>query len=264
MTQKGYDQLFELGKSIHRLYLDSSSSMEWLNDRIPNNAVLRSTDVLRTQQSGQALFNGLFPNQINSTILHIRPRSVDNLLMDPHAHSELEKIIHENESKSPFVDYLDLCKELEDQMNSILKSNLSMHRYFDILNCRVCSKQSLPCGPKGCITQELLQRVQQVGTWAPLYYYNASRELEMKHRVGSLVSELARVFESDSNSIHLYSGHDTTLSPLMGFFTDRNLPWPPYASFIILEKWQRKNKNHFRLIYNGEIMEIKNKVLDLF
>jgi len=66
----------------------------------------------------------------------------------------------------------------------------------------------------------------------------------------------------------LFSGHDTTLIPLLASIGVYDESWPPYASMMVLEIHQinidnRKNKdlyltnNGFRLIYNGEVLTHK-------
>ncbi|KAG0221930.1 Lysophosphatidic acid phosphatase type 6 [Mortierella sp. GBA43] len=72
---------------------------------------------------------------------------------------------------------------------------------------------------------------------------------------------------SETNSVPfmLYSGHDTTLTPLLGMLDATDMRWPPYASNLILELWKApSSKGHFaRVLYNGRVVDTVSKWCDL-
>lgn len=76
---------------------------------------------------------------------------------------------------------------------------------------------------------------------------------------------------SDAVKLSLYSGHDTVIAPVLaalGLYSDDLCIWPPYASRIVFELWQRVGdssaagsaakpaaavtEHYVRVIYNGK------------
>jgi Histidine phosphatase superfamily (branch 2) len=67
----------------------------------------------------------------------------------------------------------------------------------------------------------------------------------------------------DAVKLSLYSGHDTVIAPVLaalGLYNDDLCIWPPYASRIVFELWQRHGdssasgsaaEHYIRVIYNG-------------
>ena len=54
-----------------------------------------------------------------------------------------------------------------------------------------------------------------------------------------LETMLRRMEEADNTSLHLYSGHDSSLMPLLAALGHQVADWPPYLSNLVLELWQR-------------------------
>ena len=76
--------------------------------------------------------------------------------------------------------------------------------------------------------------------------------------VQEMVSALEGSDDVDSAKLHIYSGHDTVIAPVLaalGVYESMSDPqrcsWPPYASRIALELWTKDSSKHFRLVYNG-------------
>ena len=66
---------------------------------------------------------------------------------------------------------------------------------------------------------------------------------------------MASAISGDSAvKMYLYSGHDTTLLPLLHVFDIFDGDWPPFAANITLELYENKEKNeHFvQTLYEGE------------
>jgi len=79
----------------------------------------------------------------------------------------------------------------------------------------------------------------------------------------ALVNDMMNVFQGGvTNSTKLkmaiYSGHDTTLMPLLSAFQIWDGIWVPYASVASFELWQSSAANRFyvRVIYNGKVMQV--------
>ncbi|KAF9931548.1 Lysophosphatidic acid phosphatase type 6 [Linnemannia zychae] len=64
----------------------------------------------------------------------------------------------------------------------------------------------------------------------------------------------------------LYSGHDTTLTPLLGLFKSDDTRWPPYASNLLIELWtvpSHSKDKYVRILYNNKVLTTKSKWCDL-
>ena len=64
--------------------------------------------------------------------------------------------------------------------------------------------------------------------------------------------------------LHLISGHDSTLMPILASFNVWDGRWTPYASMLIIESYalttprEEIPSNHvFRLLYNGQVLTFK-------
>ena len=64
----------------------------------------------------------------------------------------------------------------------------------------------------------------------------------------------------------LYSGHDTTIMPLLVMLGEDTLNWPPYCSNIVFELWETPgwlSKSHtVRVLYNRQILPITGQAGD--
>ena len=72
----------------------------------------------------------------------------------------------------------------------------------------------------------------------------------------------------------LYSGHDTTCKstishldgtiiccscaviPILVAFQVDTMMWPPYASMMLIELYEMKEKHYVRVIYNGDVLPL--------
>ena len=65
----------------------------------------------------------------------------------------------------------------------------------------------------------------------------------------------------DEPKLLIYSGHDTTLLPVMCALNIYDGNWPPYASYVTLEfvKSKINNKKYVRAIFNDQEMKIFNQ-----
>ena len=64
----------------------------------------------------------------------------------------------------------------------------------------------------------------------------------------------------------LYSGHDTTIMPLLVLLGEDTLDWPPYCSNIVFELWETPGwlgKSHtVRVLYNCQILPVTGEAGD--
>ena len=63
---------------------------------------------------------------------------------------------------------------------------------------------------------------------------------------------------SNEEKLSIFSGHDTVIAPVLAalnVYKDELCVWPPYASRIVFELWERQGTDrrlYVRVIYNGK------------
>lgn len=158
--------------------------------------------------------------------------------------------------------------------------------YFDQMSVRTCHNMPLPCSPDGttCVDQKSYQQVVSLANWEFAYAYT---QYEWQNfatlGIGGFVSVLRDVWVAIANEdpslssvgtpdFAFYSGHDTTLTAVLGAFNVTNWPWPAYASNMLFELWEKDTKTthelqpagvydnlYVRFIYNGEVIPLASQ-----
>jgi hypothetical protein len=230
-------------------------------------------------QSVQSLLVGLTPHlpvSSNSddhpTVIHVRPKPVDPLGMRAQNHAtctalrKLYSTLREPQTTRTgtcFEAYKKAASYLEERMQSLFPSQISLEVYFDSLRSRDCQGFPLPCRKDGeaCISNELRDAIFKMGAfWIRNEYHlrNKTHEEseEIRLRAGPLFSEIRERLLSHSSlrkKVFVYSAHDTTLAGALSFLEASLEGWPPYASSLLIELWHSANDGErIHIIYNGK------------
>lgn len=68
-----------------------------------------------------------------------------------------------------------------------------------------------------------------------------------------LLHEIAnKMKEETKEKFFLYSGHDSTVDPLLTLLGVNKGNWPPYASRIVFEQYEYHKNSYFRILFNGK------------
>ncbi len=150
---------------------------------------------------------------------------------------------------------------------------------YDEVASRHCHGMPMPCSPSGreCVTPEQRTQILANGEFEAYYAHRVSpfaRNLTTLS-IGTFLNEIiarltAATMEGKAKRFHLFSGHDTTLIPLLGALEvgAEQFSWSPYASSMLLELWRlpepgegggegRGKGEHFvRILYNGELLRV--------
>ena len=63
------------------------------------------------------------------------------------------------------------------------------------------------------------------------------------------------ISRSSCPRLHLFSGHDTTLVPLLKGIGAWNDVWPPYSSDLAFELYEDSSGDHLvKIVYNGQVV----------
>ncbi|KAF9952399.1 Lysophosphatidic acid phosphatase type 6 [Mortierella alpina] len=127
-----------------------------------------------------------------------------------------------------------------------------------------------------CVTEDMVNRlVEVVGLKNAEVRRDAAgvREL-LQLGMGPLVAEIRNNMMDASQTaakggdqegrFRIYSGHDSTLTPLLGVLDSADMHWPVYATNLIFEMWSSPSDGDFvRVLYNGQVLKTKTNWCDL-
>jgi len=261
----------------------------------PNHFRFRADNSQRTIMSGQVMLRGLFDNEAEiyfqetgkyPTIpLHIADRDRDIMSPSNHVCPRLEDIANQAKQSEEYQAFNN--SEDAKQIHRFMDDKVGRMDDEDILDClmtTMCTDRDLP---------NLVRDYGKPDSWFDklMAYDVAGYNLIMKHNnaehaklsMGPLWAEIKDIwtlFLTRDNSgknpsgpdgtvpprLALYSGHDTTISPLLASISPdlwSDTDWAPYASMVLIEihefidNWNRTlfdSRYAFRMIYNGEIL----------
>ena len=69
----------------------------------------------------------------------------------------------------------------------------------------------------------------------------------------------AKINGDNGTKLYLYSGHDSSVMPVLAALGMEIESWPPYCSNVIIELWRKPDGKHVvRCFFNGEEIAIPN------
>lgn len=245
----------------HHLFSDSDWEQQY---------VIHTTEVSRTFQSAIAFTYGFLPKFDFSRLQLYRASGLEFCQ---------EKVFHEL-CKCPGLDTLRQQSERECKMSSEqfkLFSSLIKHvaevvdlmgkkipgpsSLMDAISFLACHSITLPCNSNGtCLTAKAFETVWKlIDAKSQCLSQNSKYKEFAKSSMNGLLYRIARDFEvtaqnGSTPAFHLYSGHDTTLIPLITALELDNNVWPSFAATITFELYRQetKRKHVFRLLRNGK------------
>lgn len=262
LTALGKKQSTMLGYKLSKIYKKAFKDVGVTRSSITEKDIyLRSTDVPRTIETAKLLIEGFFPNTSENIPIHVRPALVDSLHMmfDKHGNdNKLAKIYDSARTRSElYLEYKETSKKLKWELDRITGSNLEPNHYFDQFRCRECHGQSSICGTDECVSQNDKDLVYKLAEWWSSFEFDINRKEEIKLRMSDILQEIFDYADHDDYLLRFYSAHDTNLMPLLSIFSADHHYWPPYISSLIIESWIRDDQSLIRMIYNGEILNLR-------
>ncbi|GMH94196.1 hypothetical protein TrVE_jg1257 [Triparma verrucosa] len=279
-----------VGEGDLRLFSTSDSFLQGSGaNGIPRSHVkFRGDDQQRTLQSGQLLVEALFPTTEDES-------STENVLVDWHTSDYVSDPIYPNSHICPKLTSLEnealaspefIARNTSTsaaQLNSILKDDLGGADWRHILDCQmtsICTDRSLPPSLSDFVSDDdssFFTKIYDHASWQLAYVYqynsNAHAKLSMSPLLREIVvTSLTPSLSSSSKSdmlgkgfplLSVYSGHDTTIMPVLAALNIWDGQWAPYASLISIETYHVTQSNDyptgraFRIVYNGEVMTEK-------
>ncbi|KAJ8327723.1 hypothetical protein O5D80_004059 [Batrachochytrium dendrobatidis] len=281
LTDIGKLTLYNLGQDLRKLYIDKLELLPpILDSRSSQLLYLRSTDYTRTIESLQFLLHGLYPplkrqapNSLNLQI-HVLPDSAETM----HPRDDCAALALEikrfrdtffarnaNRIKSVLSKFPTFVHAFDgtgiSDMNKVF-------RIYDTLQCLEGNGLPFPKGITEFHMQELTALV--VDQWGKLF---GSSNFIASMSLGRFVGEFSQQIQAASKGasktpkMAVYSGHDTTILPILAAFRASDGTHPGYASNLSFELyktrasdstwrrltgWTSPSQHYVRMLYNGK------------
>ncbi|KAJ1956125.1 hypothetical protein IWQ62_005374 [Dispira parvispora] len=252
---------------------------------------VRSTNVWRTQQSAQSLLQGMFPSRsrdsdaIVSQVVY--PDHAETMYAPLDRCPRLTTVRHAIREESVWQDFTKHVAELRGTLNDILATHDNpvyqdrLGRFHDVVMTLHCHNKAMPSNGGASVTKDLRKELMKFANWEHIYPRRDSPHYQeyLSLGIGFFIHELAKSWEKaglsngervagvsadqraakhrdypeDANAplMEIYSGHDDTLMFLAGVLGQSDMEWPPYASQLIFEFWEKSGETLVRVLYNG-------------
>ncbi|CAL8468369.1 g7909 [Coccomyxa elongata] len=271
LTKPGQRQARELGSWLRQRYIDKFG---FLPPDYREGLVLgRTTNYRRTTATLQGVLTGLYPEAQQHVIsiqtapdvdeiLFGRTDSCDRLrnLMKAQARAlkesaQTDKRIHELE------------RSVQSAMGLPEDHRVHFTDLHDALTSMRFHGKPLPQG----MSEDLLLAINHEATrrMTSLVAPQASEQhgpemlrLSMGPLFEQIVGRMAAAANGANTSpLFMYSGHDTTIMPILATLGVQLKDWPEYVSNVVFELWERKteegqSKHYVRVLYNKEPLSL--------
>ncbi|KAK9767008.1 hypothetical protein K7432_003483 [Basidiobolus ranarum] len=286
LTPKGMRQKRNVGSKLREIYVNKLGYLpKTLNRRnLEDTIFVRHTEKERTKQTAISLVSGLYPkDKLKGKLavpFHLLPEQIETMVFQPNLCPRLSKLQSSMLNEKAYNDYWEAQQETKKKMDSILQTEKtpayqtkSLVRYMDAFRPLACNNFPLPCSLNNqseCITNEMAIQSYVGNDFEAAW---TMRDSPLSHEanrlgIGLFLAELRQSLRNSIDKskkspakIEIFSGHDTTVQPLLGILKSDDFRWPPYASSFIIELWQDKEGKAFiRALFNG--VALKSPVCD--
>ena len=290
LTELGAQQLIRVGRLLRQRYgvdrgdgASSSCSIgrtghSLISTRQDDGDVyLRSTNMCRTLQSLRSLVVGLYdiPDpmnkqteedavdaengvllQQNAPTVHTRPKSAETMFPQSTCYELAERrsvVLTNQHFYEKFEDYGSIHERLRALLGLPSKDDkVSWLMLKEILSCYKVHAYPYPLS----LTYDDEKIATEVcgWMWGSLYGDEPLNRLAAGRFLRELIEDLTQAEKEDVKML-IYSGHDSSLVPILCALGIYDNQWPPYASYLVLEvaKNLSTGKTFVRALYNDEV-----------
>lgn len=291
LTRDGILMAKELGEELRYRYIDENSVEKKAGPGylLPRNfsaedVVIRSTRTKRTIETAQGVATSLFSHIYSNENESKNPVSImlDDgwMVLDKSRCRRLQQLFAEGldrAAKNRSDEEKTLIQEIESDPSGwyTKHSDWALISYRDQLLCRMAAKKSIPTSVLNVkheldvAAQAQMQLVFEGGA-SFAEDPKSVRTEALRLAIGRLVTYMLDTVENplEHGKIHLYSGHDWTVSPLLMVITSAGdfHEWPPFCSNLTFEIWSEDDevkedqvgeKLHVRAIYNSKVLQLR-------
>jgi acid phosphatase len=232
--------MMSLGTQLRKLYVEE---LKFLNSNLKlSDIYVRSTDYSRTIESVQYLLSGIYPqkSRSNSDDITLHVKRGENETMYPHWNCA--SLMRDTKSlrEKLHAQTMGQTNEIYDRLKHLGLKNLdssnlnSVHRIYDFFACLEGHGISFPWRVEKTVLNDLENLA--VKQWCSIYQDSSIAQ----RAIGRFLPEIyQKIHDSVHNSndkvkLAIFSGHDSTISPLMVCIFD-------FTSFRVLSKFLMVN-----------------------
>eukprot|EP00818_Percolomonas_sp_WS_P001491 CAMPEP_0117444870 /NCGR_PEP_ID=MMETSP0759-20121206/5484_1 /TAXON_ID=63605 /ORGANISM="Percolomonas cosmopolitus, Strain WS" /LENGTH=312 /DNA_ID=CAMNT_0005236991 /DNA_START=281 /DNA_END=1219 /DNA_ORIENTATION=- len=260
LTETGIRQHVELGSRYGRRIGQNVDC---------RNIKLETTDRPRTIQSMESFMTGFLgtQSQCTSPNLILKVATQETSVGDMHANfaacpvlpEMLVKFSDDQEWKDEHAKYADVFQRVLDAFELPPTTNVELWQIADVLVCRASRGIAPPPG----MTEDDVEAINTIYIWE--YEYTNRHKKYLQLSIGTFLDRMLEEMDATTRSndtmvpFHLYSGHDTTLAPLLGTLgIELNMDtWPIYASNIHFQVLSDGNQRYIGVEYMEKPIRVK-------
>lgn len=301
LIDEGYTQQTLNGRILRSAYITTDNLNQQLfestqyQQQLYSNAVrLRVDDEQRTLASGQILLGSLFDIPSEDVVLPLITADFSRDVLTPQEDTcpVLKEIYKQAQSSQEYLQILHSSAN-KDLLKVFANKTLDWKNpdgdLIDCLMTTYCSDRqdimpnALWTGGSSSSKEDgvtdddgsLFSQLFNFFEWKESFHLSYNDAEYSKIGMAPLMAEITEllkptkectslqdVSEKNLTRLHLISGHDSTLMPIMASWNVWNSRWVPYASMLVLESYyvetsSTKESHAFRLIYNGQVITSK-------
>lgn len=258
LTARGFQQHLELGQNLRQLYVNTYNFLpENINASI---MAIRSTDVPRTLASAQGNSLGLYPAQSTNSdsvpVIDIftMDTTYENMFPNTQLCPRAGQLLNQISAEPAYVAWtksqLPLLEKIAGIIGVTVQELPDWPGLFDAFQVMTCYNQTYPG-----MDQETIDQIFANANWQWNYQLNNTELAYLQ--LGEFATELVTNIQDyingeDMPQYMVFSGHDTTVGPLLATLQAYDGQWPPYASHMQMELWSNGGQYFVQVKYQGE------------
>eukprot|EP00123_Amoebidium_parasiticum_P003711 comp15005_c1_seq1/m.11617 comp15005_c1_seq1/g.11617 ORF comp15005_c1_seq1/g.11617 comp15005_c1_seq1/m.11617 type:complete len:281 (-) comp15005_c1_seq1:12-854(-) len=202
--------------------------------------------------------------------IHVAPEERESMLANGATCPRLQAMDKALFDSPAWLKYLKTAQPILDQLDAVLATKgvpgwqKMVNFFFDNIAARLCNNKPLPCSkddPQLCIDMGLAEEVFRLALWEFRQKYIVDHGLSrLRLTLGPLLTTILSNMQSALSDqhmgprLHFYSGHDDTLTPLLGALNITFTSWPAYGSALAIELWRPVSGEGatVRVLYNWQ------------
>lgn len=253
LTPKGVSQHNQLGAMFRELYVDQMGFLpEQLNTA---DVFIRAGDEERLLHSAQAQLRGLYPPaaaaQSQVVQMVVRDSEWDNMTPNTNGCPELAQLKKEAQKSSAYKQHADQGNQVDAMLKQQFQvSGLNKFDVVDLIRGQRCHNLTGFSVLNAEQTEQVIDWEDVDFCWFP--FDQASYRIGIGSFIGDMWQKALDAMNNENPfKWVMWSGHDSSLVPVlraMGIFDGY---WPPYASHLVWELWRKNGDYYVYLHYNG-------------
>jgi Histidine phosphatase superfamily (branch 2) len=257
LTKKGIAMQKNLGAQLRKRYVAQDHLLPAKYD--PKTIYVRTTYIMRTQNSAKALLLGLYPNLPNgvSIPIHTVSKEKDSLLLAKPSQAFFDKIkLYLYKTYYWYKKMSPLSNELK-YWSKLTGMKLTDFHSFDLLADNLTIRKETGHAPPSGMSQDEANKIIQLNTQIMLDKF---RLKEVSGPSGSKI--LANVIKQAEAAIQhkstlryiLYMAHDSTILSLLNQLHIPKIGYPAYASRVNFLVTENNERFYIKVSFNNKLI----------